>query len=935
MFTVTNTGSVTLTGITLADTIGGVTINGGPIATLAPGAIDSTTFTGSYAITQADIDAGTFTNTATITGTPPSGPPVTDPDDDIQPLARTPELTLVKTAAPATYNAVGNIVNYSYELTNTGNETLFPVYAVTDDKATVTCPATPATLPPLASVTCTATYTIVQADMDAGFVTNVASGSALDGDGGTVTSNEDDETVNVVPVNLAKTVNGPAVLQGNGSYDVIYTITATNSGNGPGIYDLLDAFSPGVGITLNSTTAAYVAGTEVTQTGTLGAYPNFVTGESLAAGLNESWTVTANFAVDPALVDPASSSCEPGTPVINTGFYNLVTGSTTDPDLSDNDTCTGLPDPGINLAKEVDGPAVLQGDGSYDVIYTITATNSGDGPGMYDLVDTFSLGAGITLNSATATYVAGSENSQTGTVTSPFTNGATVVDDEALAAGQDESWTITANFMVDPALVDPASSSCDPGTPVINTGFYNLVTGSTTDSDLSDNDACTGLPDPGINLAKEVDGPAVLQGDGSYDVIYTITATNSGDGPGMYDLVDTFSLGAGITLNSATATYVAGSENSQTGTVTSPFTNGATVVDDEALAAGQNESWTITANFTVDPTLVDPASSSCDPGTPVINTGFYNLVTGSTTDPDLSDNDACTGLPDPAINLAKTVNGPAIRGPGGVYTVIYTVTATNTTDGAGSYDIVDTFTPGVGITLTGATVVYAGGETLSGTINSPFISGDTIVSGEGIGANATESWTITATYTADLTVVNAEGNDCDATNAGGANTGFANGVTGSDTDVDLTDNDACTPFDPPTISLDKSADVATYLNVGDVINYTYVITNTGPDTLDPGLASVLDDQVLVTCPAPAPLPPNGTVTCTSVHTITQLDIDNGSLINIAIAMVDEVESNEDTVTVTRVIGLPPINVPTLSWQGLLALMLLMLFAYGVHTRRHY
>ena len=61
-FTVTNTGNVTLTNVTLADTVGGVTINGGPIATLAVGAVDSTTFTGSYTITQADIDAGSFYN---------------------------------------------------------------------------------------------------------------------------------------------------------------------------------------------------------------------------------------------------------------------------------------------------------------------------------------------------------------------------------------------------------------------------------------------------------------------------------------------------------------------------------------------------------------------------------------------------------------------------------------------------------------------------------------------------------------------------------------------------------------------------------------------------------------------------------------------------------------------------------------------------------
>ncbi|MCZ6594582.1 MAG: VWA domain-containing protein, partial [Bacteroidetes bacterium] len=71
VFTVTNTGNVTLTNITVTDPL--VTMVGGPIASLAPGGVDTTTFTASYVITQPDIDAGMFSNQATATGTPPSG----------------------------------------------------------------------------------------------------------------------------------------------------------------------------------------------------------------------------------------------------------------------------------------------------------------------------------------------------------------------------------------------------------------------------------------------------------------------------------------------------------------------------------------------------------------------------------------------------------------------------------------------------------------------------------------------------------------------------------------------------------------------------------------------------------------------------------------------------------------------------------------------
>lgn len=81
-FRVTNVGNVTLTNVTLTDTIGGVTISGGPIASLAPAEVDSTTFTGSYAVTQADIDAGEFTNTATVNTTEGA----TDTDSDTQQL---------------------------------------------------------------------------------------------------------------------------------------------------------------------------------------------------------------------------------------------------------------------------------------------------------------------------------------------------------------------------------------------------------------------------------------------------------------------------------------------------------------------------------------------------------------------------------------------------------------------------------------------------------------------------------------------------------------------------------------------------------------------------------------------------------------------------------------------------------------------------------
>ncbi len=82
------------------------------------------------------------------------------------------------------------MISYGYVVTNTGNVTLPGPFSVSDDKATdESCPAT-ATLAPGASITCTASYTITQADIDAGSVVNVASAT-----NGTVTSPPDTETV--------------------------------------------------------------------------------------------------------------------------------------------------------------------------------------------------------------------------------------------------------------------------------------------------------------------------------------------------------------------------------------------------------------------------------------------------------------------------------------------------------------------------------------------------------------------------------------------------------------------------------------------------------------------------------------------------------------------------------------------------------------------
>ncbi len=81
-FSVENTGDVTLYNITIQDPLPGVVIEGGPIDVLDVGEIDSTTFTGTYQITQEDIDNGEVINQALATGEDQDGNEVEDDSDD-------------------------------------------------------------------------------------------------------------------------------------------------------------------------------------------------------------------------------------------------------------------------------------------------------------------------------------------------------------------------------------------------------------------------------------------------------------------------------------------------------------------------------------------------------------------------------------------------------------------------------------------------------------------------------------------------------------------------------------------------------------------------------------------------------------------------------------------------------------------------------------
>ena len=148
--------------------------------------------TGSYAIAQVDLDAGSVTNNSTATVGGSNSATITTTV-----MLSQAGLTLSKTADPQTYINLGEAIIYSYTITNTGNLTLGPAqFSINDNKISspFNCGSDATSLVPNAIVTCSATYTITQADLDAGIVTNTASAT-----GGGATSNSVSTTINKAP----------------------------------------------------------------------------------------------------------------------------------------------------------------------------------------------------------------------------------------------------------------------------------------------------------------------------------------------------------------------------------------------------------------------------------------------------------------------------------------------------------------------------------------------------------------------------------------------------------------------------------------------------------------------------------------------------------------------------------------------------------------
>jgi uncharacterized repeat protein (TIGR01451 family) len=477
-FVVTNTGNVTLANVRPVEgAFTGSGVMSAPVcpagaASLVPGG--QVTCTSTYTVTQADVDAGVVTNSATSTGTPPSGvPPVSPPSIVTVPGQQTPAITVVKSATPAAVGVAGDTVSYSFVVTNTGNVTLANVrvnesaFSGTGTAPVVTCPAGAASLAPGARVTCTATYMVTQADVDAGSVSNTATATGTPPSGPPPVSPPSTTTITATPapaLTVAKTAN-PTTVTATGQ-TVTYSFLVTNTGN----------------VTLH---AVGITETAFSGTGT----PPAATCPSATLAPGAFETCTATYTVTQADVNAGevtNTATAHGTPPGSSTPANSPPGSA---------TVTAPPTPAITVVKSASPASPHSFTAGQSITYSFVVTNTGN----------------VTLTNVHPTE---------GTFTGSGTLSAPACPAGAASLAPGAQVTCTATYTVTQADIDAGSitnTATGTGTPPSGPPPVSPPTTVTVPQPAA----------PGITVAKSAT-PAALTTVGA-TVTYSFLVTNTGN----------------------------------------------------------------------------------------------------------------------------------------------------------------------------------------------------------------------------------------------------------------------------------------------------------------------------------------------------------------------------------------------------------------------
>jgi large repetitive protein len=918
-FTVQNTGNVTLQNVAVSDAALGFSCT---LANIAPGATATTCanaapLRATRVMTQADVDNGLFNNVVSVSATSVgAGTAVTDNDEvTVVGPAQTPNLSIAKTGTPGTYATLGQTISYAYVVRNTGNVTLTAPITVADDRiASVSCPAIPsAGIPPNGTLTCTATTRITQANLDAGSITNTATASVRqpvvprnpgDPTSVLVTSAPDAETVtaNQTPaLGMSKAIaaGSPRTYAAVGD-QVTFEYTVTNTGNVT-ITDPITVVDNRIPGTLTCSSAPLAPGASVTCT--------------------QVWTATQTF------IDAGQ--------VTNTAVASTVYDGTTTSSSGDSVTVPALRTPELSIDKTLRSAVPNSFNVGTVLTYDYAVTNSGNVTitGPITVADnlttvtcppTASLAPAATVT-CSATYRLRGSDLRLGSTTNIATgagsfNGSPVrstpdsviypvAADPALSIAKAITggspfaalndvvtfeYTVTnsggAGFVED-ILVSDDRIGTPPGTPFVcratttadpfSTGDVTTCTASyaITQADLDRGfvtntaTARTVFARGGPNeIAVESPGASQTATAGTDPELTVTKSVVAGDNPASVGDVLTYRL---IAENTGNQTISGVTLRDPRVPVLTCTVGGNPAAANVVLAPGASlvceGTYTVTQANVDGQTLPNTATArGTNPqGTAITDTGDYTHPLEADA-PQVTVTKAVT--PDPGA-------GPAFRGPGDEVT--FTVTVRNTGN----------------VTLTGTTVTD---DLVPGTCSV------------GVLAPGEQDASCQFTYVTTQADVDRVFGVAPNTTGGFINTATAVSQPASPGAPTVRDDGAVTVIGPAQearLALSKEAVETSFAAAGDTISYRYIVRNAGNLTLT-AQPVVTDDRIAaVNCDAipAAGLLPGETVRCTASYTVTQADVDAGSVVNVASATSAEVplpgtpggETATETVSATR------------------------------------
>ncbi|QYH35052.1 DUF11 domain-containing protein [Salinibacterium sp. M195] len=890
----TNSGNVTLTSVSATDTLPDLsaltygTWPSGTAGTLAPG--QSVTATATYTLKQSDVDAGSVSNTATGSGTPPTGAAVTSVSPATVPITAGPALTVSKSGAVTTGNgSVGDTVTFSFVVRNTGNVTATGV-GITDtlpDLSAVTFGTWPSgtagTLAPNTQVTATATYEIKQTDVNAGSVENTATASGSTPTGGTVTATSPRAVVPTVAPSPSITTTKTASVAGTGAVgDVItYTFTAKNTGNvtlkGVTIADPLTGLSAlTYGTWPGSTTGTLQPNWEVTATATY----TIVQSDVDAGSVKNLATSTGNFGTT-AVSDPSPQVTTPTIASVRTISLAktgvLATGA------------TGVAGDTVNYTFVVrnTGNVTLTSVGVTDPLPGLTAVTFGTWPS-----GTAGRLLPNTQVTATATYILKQSDVDAGSVANTATTRGTPPTGAAVSATNPATVPVAANGALAVAKTGAVTSGTGGVGSTMTFSFTITNPGNVTMTGVAIADSLVGLSAP----------------------VYTWPTATAGR------------IAPGETVT-ATATYTVKQADVNAGSVSNTATvSGKTPTNATATSAPS------TANvptITGAPQLATTKSANVTSGAKAGDSITYSIAisnTGNQTITGVTLTDSLAGLSTPAITW------PGVAGtlaPGQTATALasYTVkqsdvdagSIANTASAAGTAPgatpvsddsnpvVTTTVTPAPTLSLVKSGTLPAGSTSVAGeVVTYSFVirnTGNVTITGaavsdplSGLSSITYGTWpsgttgtlapntqvTATATYTVKQT-------DVDAGSIANTATATGTGVSGGAATPKT--SSATVPLaSTAKLTVSKTGAVAAGANkVGDTVTFSFVVKNTGNVTLSSvGIADTLADLSAVTFGTwpggtTGVLAPNAQVTATATYTIKQSDVNAGSVKNTATA----------------------------------------------------